>query len=199
MLKKSLILMSAVLSLTLPSIIRSEEKLDLRIAFHGQPDIVTTFRTVLAQDYSKVAIILSDGSQWIVRNNNAQETMDQISARWKSGDEVRIDSRTPDKYQGKYILKNVRNGQVCLVDLDIICVDVANAYYIEKIDQNGYAILTRDGFELAIGWHGAFTTRKWKRGDRIIINKSGYSNQEDYLLINADKGNDAWSSLINWK
>jgi hypothetical protein len=199
MLKKSLILMSAILFFTFPSTTRSEEKVDLQIAFYGQPDIATTFRAVLPQGRSKVAITLSDGSQWIVRNDSEQEAMGQISAHWKSGDEIRIDSRTPDQYQGKYILKNARNGQVCLVDLDSACVDAANAYYIEKIDQNGYAIATRDGLEWAIGWYGAFTTRSWKRGDRIIINKSHYSSREDYLLIDADKGTDVWASLIHWK
>jgi hypothetical protein len=93
----------------------------------------------------------------------------------------------------------VRNNEVYLVDLDVVSVDPAKSFNIEKIDKNGYAILTQNEIEWAIGWIGTFNTCKWRVGDRIIINKSGYSVGESYLIINADEGSSVWASLINWR
>ena len=176
--------------------IMGEEKIDIKIAYYN-PDIAITFEAVYAQDHSKIIIILNDGSQWVIRNNIYEE-FNKISANWRFGDEIRIEPRDPQEYQGRYILKNVRTHAVCLVDLVSICLDNSKANYIEKIDSNGYAIFT-NGLEWAIGYWGSITTCKWRKGDRIVINKSHYSKSEDYLLINVDKGTDVWASLILWR
>ena len=177
----------------------TDEKLDLELNYYDCPTISATFETVVIKGKSEGVIILSDGSQWVVKNRADDEVFHEISTSWKRGDEVRIGWRTPEKYQGEYILKNVRNKGTCLVDLDAACQDRSKAYFIEQIDTNGYAIITQDGSEWAIGWLGAFTTGVWKKGDRLVINKSDHSNYADYLLINADKGGNVWASLITWK
>lgn len=185
MFKKYLILLSAVLSI-LPSILFAEEEVDFKIASYACPDIAICFEDVV-NDHAKTLIILSDGSQWVVRNCNADEVADHISTHWESGDEIRILEREAEEYKGEYILKNARNNEVSLVDLDAVSVDPTKSFYIEKIDKNGYAILTQNGIEWAIGWIGTFNTYKWRVGDRIIINKSDYSIGESYLIINAER------------
>jgi hypothetical protein len=199
MLKHILVVILAILIPAFPSTKLLGEKIDLRIASYDCPEIATSFETAYVQDSSKFVIILDDGSQWIIRNNNPDKLYNQISNDWKSGDEIRIGCRKPEEYQGRYILKNVRNNAICFVDLDPVWMDQSKAFYIEKIDENGYAIFTKNGLEWAIGWWGAFTTRQWMKGDRIIINKSEYSGWEDYLLINVDKQTNVWGSLIVWK
>ncbi len=177
----------------------SAEKLDMNIASYDYPLFTTTFETVYVQNPAKRVIVLSDGSQWTIRSHNVDEVFHQISAGWRSGDDIRVESREPQDYQGKYILKNARNNAICFVDLDVICLEPSKASYIEKIDENGYVFFTQDGFEWAIGWWGGFTARKWRKGDRIIINKSFHSAGEDYQIFNADKGSDVWASLVIWK
>lgn len=198
MFKKCLILVSVVLLFVLPSLLLAEEEVDFTIASYACPDIAISFEGVI-NDQAKAKIILSDGSQWVVRNHSADEVVDHISTHWELGDEIRIAEREAIEYKGKYILKNVRNNEACLVDLDVVSVDLAKSFYIEKIDKNGYAILTQNEIEWVIGWIGAFNTCKWRVGDRIILNKSGYSVGESYLIINADEGSSVWASLINWK
>jgi len=198
MFKKYLIVLSAVLLSVLPSLLLAEEEMDFKIAFYACPDIAISFEDVI-NDHAKARIILSDGSQWVVRNHSADEVVNHTSTHWELGDEIRIAEREAIEYKGKYILKNVKNNEAYLVDLDVVSIDAEKSFYIEKIDKNGYVILTQNGIEWAIGWLGTFTTCKWRAGDRIIINKSDYSNGEDYLIINADEGSSVWASLINWR
>ena len=175
------------------------EEMDLKIKYPKCPDIATAFEAVSVHEYSKITIILSDGSQWVIRNSSSESVFDHISTHWCEGDEIRVRSREPDKYHGRFLLKNVRNNEVYLVDLDSICTDQSKAFYIENIDENGYAILTQNELLWSFGWWGSMTTRNWRIGDRIIINKSDYDNRNDYVLINADKGSNAWGSLISWR
>ncbi|MEK7339375.1 MAG: hypothetical protein WBD50_07675 [Candidatus Rhabdochlamydia sp.] len=176
----------------------AKEEVDFEIFSYACPDIAISFEDVV-NDHAKAWIILSDGSQWVIRNCRADEVVDHISTHWESGDEIRIVEREAIEYKGEYILKNVRNNEVYLVDLDVVSVDPAKSFYIEKIDKNGYAILTQNEIEWAIGWIGTFNTCKWRVGDRIIINKSGYSIGESYLIINADERSSVWASLISWR
>lgn len=197
MFKKNLMLLSVALLSILPSVLLAKEEVDFKIASYACPDIAISFEDVV-KDHAKASIILSDGSCWVVRNCNADEAVDYISTHWESGDEIRIVEREAIEYKGKFILKNARNHEVYLLDLDVVSADPTKSFYIEKIDKNGYAILTQNGIEWAIGWMGTFNTYKWRAGDRIIINKSNYSIGESYLIINAEEGSSVWASLINW-
>lgn len=188
-----------ILMCLLPLIKLSAERVDLDISYKGCPDFYTAFEAIYVQDHGKIVVILNDGSQWIVRDKNATEMFHKISSTWQVGDDIRIGTRTPKEFAGHYILKNARNQCLCFADLDVICIDPTKANYIEKIDENGYAIFDSNGAEWAIGFWGSLDTYKWRKGDRLIINKSYFGDTEDYLLINADKGSNAWGSRIFWR
>lgn len=173
------------------------EKLDFEIGYTKCPDIAVFFEGAYSQDKNKVAIVLNDGTQWLIRNDE-YDTFNHISNNWQFGDEIRIVSRDPDEYMGKFILKNVRNAEVCFVDLDTKHLSLANFLYITKIDKNGYVLFLDDGVEWFIGYWSSIVARNWDIGDRIIINKSRYSSDEDYLLINVDKKKDVWASMVIW-
>jgi hypothetical protein len=177
----------------------NDEHFDFSIATYAKPAIATTFHKAFERKPSQTAIELSDGSIWVVCNRESAEVLKEINQRWRSGDEIRIHYREPKRYAGHYILKNARNDTVYLVDVTQDCSSTSNAYYIEHIDSNGYAILTKNGLQWSIGWQGSFTTIKWRKGDRILINKSYYHSTEDYLIINADNRSNVWASLIQWK
>jgi hypothetical protein len=199
MFTKNLVLIIAILTPLFLTAARPKEKLDLEINSYRCPDIAAVFKGALLQDHSKIVVALSDGSQWIIASDRPEETLSEISSKWHEGDDIRVGTTESEKYKEKYILKNVRNSRVYLADMDSVCIDPSQAYFIERIDEHGYAIITQDGSEWAIGWLGSFATQRWRKGDRIIINKSSYHDWQDYLLINADTGTDAWASLINWK
>jgi len=115
------------------------------------------------------------------------------------GDDIRLARRTPGKVPGNFLLKNARTRNVYCVDLDKTYADMSKASFIDRIDQNGYAIILNGGTQWAIGYLGSFTTWNWRRYQRIIVNKSSYYRTEDYMLINAEDGSTAWSSLILWR
>lgn len=177
----------------------AEEQLDFSIASHTQPAVAVAFQRVFLNPQSEPMVELSDGSLWHVRNKEAQEVVNDVSQMWHSGDEIRIDTRQPREFQGNFILKNVRNHTVFLADLSSKCSNPSNAYYIERLDDNGYALLTKDGMEWSIGWLGSFTSNRWRKGDRILINKSYFHSGEDYIIINTERKNHVWASLIQWK
>ncbi|QLH37336.1 MAG: hypothetical protein HWD61_15315 [Parachlamydiaceae bacterium] len=80
------------------------EKLDFEIGSSSCPDIAVFYEGVYPQDKNKIAIVLSDGTQWLIRNDE-YEMFNYISCNWVAGDEIRIEPRDPDEYMGKFILK----------------------------------------------------------------------------------------------
>jgi hypothetical protein len=91
MFKKYLMLFGAVLSI-LSSVLSAKEEVDFKIVSYACPDIAISFEDVV-NDHAKAWIILSDGSQWVIRNCRADELVDHISTHWESGDEIRIVER----------------------------------------------------------------------------------------------------------
>jgi hypothetical protein len=160
---------------------------------------VINFDSAIIVDAINYLVVLSDGSAWLIRDEKPADLFNRVLSSWKKGDEIRIVRREKNESPGKYFLKNVRTQDSFFVNLDIICKDPSKAFYIEKIDRHGYSIITRDGAEFILGWFGALDARNWSKGDRIIINKGEYQSKEDYLLINVDKDQDAWVSLVEWK
>ncbi len=175
------------------------EEIDMKISFPGEPEIAVHFETIAHQGKGRYLLTLSDGSQWLLRDRNPDEIFVQIESEWQTGDEIRIAARKEKERPGKYILKNVRNSRVCLTDLEVFWADSSRVNFLEKVDEHGYALCTRGGLQWAMGLWGSFTARGWTAGDRIIINKSRYSSEEDYLLINVDKRTNVWASLITWR
>lgn len=199
MLKRSIIL---IIALVLPVILQANqlaEDNDFKISFQGYPDIAACYRAITYQEASDIIITLSDGSSWIVRDPDLEAKFNEVSSYWHCGDEVRIAPREIGKNKGHYVLKNVRNKRVCLVDFDKSSDKEKHGNQILTMDKNGYTLFTTNGMEWAIGWVGSFTTKKWHIGDRILINKSIYSRREDYLLINVDQDTYVWASLVLWK
>lgn len=197
MFNRKIFFLGAIFMTMIVSLGFAEEKVDFQISSYSPPDICTGFKSILLQNKESV-IVLSDDSQWIVRNRCAEEVLSDILDNWEVGDEVRIGERVPQKYEGKFVLKNVRTGAVYLVDLNFNFVSQRPGYFINRIDQNGYAVVTQNGLEFIFGWIGACTVQYWRREDPIIINKSHFSSNEDYLIINARNGKSAWASLIYW-
>ena len=177
---------------------KPQEELDFEIRSYAKPEIATTFCAFSATT-SEAYLILSDGSVWRVRNLPVSQVEQEVAEQWRVGDDVRLAERTPQERQGNFLLKNARTGAVYLVDLDSQCADFSKASIIDKVDQNGYAIMMNGGSEWAIGYLGSFITWHWRPYDRVIINKSSYHCTEDYLLIHADDASTAWASLIMWK
>ena len=175
------------------------KELELENHYHGCPDIATHFEYVQKTDDSS-AVVLSDGSQWIVKDSDKEDVFYHISNEWHIGDEIRIGSHDQSNKIGRYLLRNVSNGETNLFLADVDgCVDPSKIFYIEKIDANGYAIVTKNGLEWAVGYWGSFNTCKWRKGDQVVINKSNYSKWEDYLLININNKDSAWASIISWE
>ena len=175
------------------------EELKLENNYDGCPDIATHFEYVQKTDNGS-AVVLSDGSQWIIKDRDGKESFSHISSEWRIGDEIRIGRHTESNKPRRHLLRNVSNGEANLFTADIDgCVDASNIFCIEKIDANGYAIVMQDGREWAVGYWGSFSTCRWQKGDQVVINKSSYSNWEDYLLINVNKKNSAWASIITWE
>ncbi len=199
MFKRSLFFLCVVLVTLVPSLALPAETVDFVISSYNHPHILTGFETAFLNTNLETVIVLSDGSQWIVRSRSVEKVPGGIFANWKLGDEVRIKDRLPEEYEGAFILKNTRNNAVCLVDLDFDSLGQITDNHIDKVDQNGYALITQNGLEFVFGWLGACITQHWQADDLIIINKSSYSRREDYLLINASSGESAWGSLIDWK
>jgi len=177
---------------------KPKEPLDFEISSYAMPEIATTFQA-LAADGEKARIVLSDGSVWLLRSVGSEQAQAEIAPAWYVGDDIRLARRTPNQVPGNFLLKNARTRNVYCVDLDKTYVDMSKASFIDKIDQNGYAIILNGGTQWAIGYLGSFTTWNWHRYQRIIVNKSAYYRTEDYMLINSEDGSTAWSSLILWR
>ncbi|MBF8263247.1 MAG: hypothetical protein HW387_912 [Parachlamydiales bacterium] len=172
------------------------EKADINVRSYERSINLTTFESVSLNPYSRIEITLSDNSRWIFYDENPDQIINEISSHWKPGDDIRILTNTEDDSRQKYILKNATKNLTYLVDLDPTCCIEIHAHYIQQIDRNGYSLVTQDGLVWAIGWLGSFTSCSWKRGDHLIINKSSFHHRDDYLIINAETGDDVWASLV---
>lgn len=206
MFKKVVFLVIALFAPFFPfSLHSAEEKMDIKIHCFDRPHIVTAFNAILNGANGKTLIDLNDGSRWLLRHignatlmlpkDDSQWSLNNdASEEWRKGDDIRIGSRKPINYPGTYILKNARTGTIVFVDLH----DTSSTRSIKKMGTDGYAIITSDAMQWAVGWAGSFTTRKWKCSDRMIMNKSDCAAHGDYQLFNLDKKTDAWATLIDW-
>lgn len=176
---------------------KSKCKRDFAIATHKTEVAVGYSKTKLSKD-GALLIVLSDGSRWKVKARQAGAELQQmIESGWRAGDDIRIDD-ADNECPAEFLLKNARSGQVYMADLDGELEEGAAPVTISKIDKNGYALLTTDGRQWAIGWLGSFTSSRWKVGDTLLINKSHHSNSEDYALINMRDHEQVWASIVNW-
>jgi hypothetical protein len=169
---------------------RADERLDFSIPFVEVPPIIATFQGCTVRDSTHVNVTLSDGSCWLIKCNEAE-----IQQGWKVGDDIRIKKVPDSKY---FVLKSVYSSVPYLGVLDQNC-DGSSVYYIDQIDANGYAVKMNDGSEWTIGWLDSFLTQHWCPGDRLAINKSHFSRDEDYLVINLHNSTSCWASLISWR
>ena len=187
----------AALSLMLCSLATgAEEKLDFAIAASSFPAIATVYEGCQLKNREELVLVLSDGSQWITK----EDAYTTIATTWKEGDDIRLKKKGLQNEGIPYfIVKNVRTQDAYLAQLDPECANMSRASFIHKIDRNGYALVTYNGFKWAVGWLGSFKTSKWHPDDRLIINKSSHAGEEDYCLINARDGSSCWASLIIWK
>ncbi|MFI5334784.1 MAG: hypothetical protein ACHQT8_06465 [Chlamydiales bacterium] len=155
-----------------------------------------TYQGGTVTNYPYATIQLSDGSQWIIKDKTVDEAALEISENWNLGDDIRIQF---DLENGEFALRSVQSPLLFHVELDTSCIS-NTAYCIDSIDENGYAIVTNDASEWAVGWLGSVTTQHWQPGDRVIINKSIFSRGEDYIMINLTREQaPCWVSLITWK
>ena len=172
---------------------KTSEPLDFSISSYETPAFVTTFQGCALRNSSSLTVLLSDGSRWIINNKAAIELFADISKNWKIGDDIRIKKSGND-----FVLKSVYSSAFYLANLDLSYNNDA-IYYIEKVDKNGYSILTNDGSEWVFGWLGACSVQQWAPGQSVTINKSFFSREEDYCIINCQSGSEGWASLVTWK
>ena len=154
------------------------QPLDFTISSYETPAFVTTFQGCALNNSSSLTILLSDGSRWTINNKAAIELFADISKNWKIGDDIRI-----KKSGNCFVLKSVYSPVFYLANLDLN-YNNETIYYIEKVDKNGYSILTNDGSEWVFGWLGACSVQHWAPGQSVTINKSIFSREEDYCIIN---------------
>ncbi len=174
----------------------AEEKLDFAVSAPSFPAIATVYEGCYLGSKGSLVLVLSDGSQW----NLQEDAYATLSKTWKEGDDIRLKKHHPrTESNQEFIVKNVRTQDMYLAQLNPECADMSRAYFIHKIDRNGYALVTHSGLKWAIGWLGSFKTSRWHPEDRVIINKSSHAGEEDYCLINARDGSSCWASLIIWK
>jgi hypothetical protein len=171
---------------------KTHKDVDFEILYNEMPLFVTTFQECSLNSSSSIAIILSDGSRWIIKSNTPKELYEDIYRNWKVGDDIRI-----KKSEKKFILKSIYSPEFYVADLDLESNDTA-LYYIEKVDKNGYAILTHEGSEWIFGWLSAVSVQYWAPGQSVTINKGGFSGQENYYIINRNNGAICWASLVSW-
>jgi hypothetical protein len=167
-----------------------KETLHFSTPYTQVPEFAITFVSSSNWDNETITILLSDGSLW---NVNAEFV--ESLAEWQQGDEIRwaLHADTDE-----YLLKNMRSKTILMAELDF-SVFPSNSYVIENIDVNGYLIETKGGEKWSVGYFGSFTSCHWRKGDRLIINKSKYSRCEDYCLINLNEKNDVWASLVRYQ
>lgn len=175
---------------------KSACKRDFFISY-PQPEIRVGFSKTVKDADGLLHIVLSDGSRWTVKNKTTDTILDTIQKEWAAGDDIRIDDADEECY-GEFLLKNARTKTVYVVDLEKTLDETSNAVTIVKLDQNGYAMITSDGRQWAIGWLGSFDTSKWKVGDTLLVNKSHYSSYADYALINLRNKKSVWASTVLW-
>lgn len=171
-----------------------EENFNFTIDISTKPIFVTLFQECFLDNASRVTIVLSDGSRWIIKNA-AKEIVNEINKSWKAGDDIRI-KKVPGKKE--FSLKNIYNPNIYCAVLDYRGIK-SSLYRVDKMDANGYALITNEGSEWVMGWLGAISTQHWALGDRLTINKSDFSREEDYLIINLKNGSSCWTSLIFWR
>lgn len=83
---------------------KESKKVDMNINSVARPKICTAFEEIKLINSSKVVIILSDGSQWKVKEENSKSVYETVSRNWKVGDDIRI----KDDTEHGLILKNAR-------------------------------------------------------------------------------------------
>lgn len=135
-------------------------------------------------DPAAASVILSDGSIWKVIKDKQDETIQKIVSLWEKGDDIRIKNLL---LFGKnyFALKNVRTNDLVITKLSKECADLSKAFFVSEVDPSGYALKTTDGRTWVAGFLGHFSVRKWKEGDRLVINQSYHSGQ-DYEVIHPE-------------
>lgn len=171
----------------------SPEPLDFVIATKKPPAFITCLQEI-ALESNGVKIGLSDSSQWLIEAEDPAALLTEIAANWKVGEDIRIDNPPKEDF---FVLKSVANPSFYQAEL---IQKAENAQYrIEKVDRNGYVIMSNDGSQWVVGWIDSFASSRWRVGDVLTINKSSFSRKEDYLLIHHATGKGCWVTLISWK
>ncbi|QVL57885.1 MAG: hypothetical protein KFB93_02055 [Simkaniaceae bacterium] len=162
---------------------------DINISSKSRPNICTAF-----EEIQHNSVILSDGSKWTVSNKNPTDTMNKVTQLWKRGDDIRLKRYYKGVHAG-FIMYNVRADQALLVRSSKKCADISKAFFIAEVDPSGYALKTTDGKTWVTGFAGAFSTRRWKEGERVIINQSTHI-KNDYEMINPHTKSNAWVTEV---
>lgn len=171
----------------------SSNPLDFEIVFKKTPAFITTLQEIVLVEEG-VEISLSDGSQWLIEAQDPTSLHLEITTQWKAGDDVRIDN--PPK-EDVFVLKTVSSPSFHEAKL---VQKVENAQFkIEKIDRNGYVVMSNDGSLWVLGWIDSFGTTRWRSGDILTINKGSFSRKDDYLLIHHESNKGSWVTLVSWK
>lgn len=162
------------------------------------PAFNTTFEECyLDAGKNQVIIKLSDGSHWFVNRSSQkatfQELISQILQNWHIGDDIRISYDSGNNFA----LKNLYSNVLYFVSLDLARAD--SPISLKQIDHSRYVIVTSEGSKWATGWLGSILIRHWNSGNFLTINKSNFSEKEDYLIINRLNGTSTSFSLFTSK
>lgn len=168
-----------------PLVFAETPKKEFRIRPVSIPDFMTTLVEVDSTDDKTARIELSDGSVWNVDDTSFEN--------WSIDDDIRI---IYDLDKSRFLLIDATTKTVIPAKLDTTST---SKYTITAIDDNGYFIAMEDNRQWCIGYLDSYTSYCWRKGDRLLINKSDYSSARDYCLVNLELQEHVKASLIHWK
>lgn len=171
---------------------------DFVISSFETPAFITSFEECYVDiKKTQVVIKLNDGSHWFVKKSEQRVTPEELASQilqnWQAGDDIRIDHNSGNNF----VLKNLYSNVPYFASLDLARVE--SPISLKQIDQSGYVILTNENSEWVTGWFGSMIISKWRPGDALTINKSDFSDEVGYLIINRRDGTSCWLSLVIWK
>ncbi len=146
---------------------------------------------------NEAIIILNDYSRWIVNNFVSEECQLDQEYFWKRGDEINL---VADAHLGSFILKNLRTNKAYSVHFDINSLEDISTHTIEKINADGYFVVSYNQINWEIFWTRSWIYCFWSPNDRILISRGNCSDENYYLLINLrTKEAVEAKTILKWK
>lgn len=142
-----------------------------------------------------ITVFLSDGTSWVVESSFSKDL-----EKWHEGDEIRwkkIYEHCEEGTFSGFALKNLNSNSGVFAKLDNINLS-KELLQLKKIDKNGYVLSLSNEDIFYCGWLASFTAHKWRKKDRVVINKSYHCEEDDYEIFNVERNDSVWVSKTSW-